>query len=101
MAGKNDFDLLETTVDTGVEITLDPKAEIDAVIDDLEALLKNGEVIGKLSGAGINASLALLAVDALRRYLGGDKAGAAEDFATVAEEIQVRRAAGSPSGGEA
>ncbi|MEO7331411.1 MAG: hypothetical protein ABI193_22740 [Minicystis sp.] len=101
MASKNDYDLLETTVDTGAEINLDPSAEIAAVIDDLESLLKNGEVIGKLTTAGINASLALVAIDGLRHYLAGEKASAADDFGTVAEEIRARLVLAAEAGGEA
>jgi hypothetical protein len=73
---------------------LDPGSEIAAVFDDLETLLKNGDVISALTSRGINASIALLAADALRAYLAGRKAEAAEDFATVAEEIGGRLAAG-------
>ena len=100
MASTNDYDLLETTVDTGVEINLDPSAEIAAVIDDLESLLKNGEVIGKLTSAGLNASLALVAIDGLRHYLAGQKAAAADDFGTVAEEIRARLAISGALGGD-
>lgn len=72
---------------------IDPGPEIAAVFDDLEALLKNGDVISALTSRGINASIALLAVHALRAYLADRKADAAEDFATVAEEIRGRLAA--------
>jgi hypothetical protein len=93
MAAKNEYDLLETTVDTGVEINLDAGAELTAVLDDLEALLKNGEVIGGLTAKGVNASLALVAIDGLRNYLAAKKSEAADDFATVADEIRGRLAA--------
>ena len=89
MSDDDSDDLIETTL-TGVEVELDPRAEIAAVLDDLEALLKNGDVIGALTGRGVNASLALLALDGLRGYLAGDKAAAADDLATVAEEIRGR-----------
>lgn len=69
---------------------IDPSPELDAVFEDLETLLKNGDVIAALTVRGINASLALLAADALRAYLAGRKSDAAEDFATVAEEIRGR-----------
>ena len=96
---KSDFDILETTVDTGEEIALDPSGEIDAVLGDLEALLKNGDIMSSLADRGINTSLALVAASALRSYLAGKKAEAAEDFATVAEEIQARLAVGrGPNG---
>jgi predicted ABC-type transport system involved in lysophospholipase L1 biosynthesis ATPase subunit len=91
----DDADPLESTTDCGNEVDLDPSREIGAVLDDLEALLKNGEVIGVLSAKGVNASLALVAIDGIRRYLEGKKAEAAEDFATVAEEIRARLAASS------
>ena len=91
---RGDRDLIENTFDGGaVEVTLDPTAELDAVLGDLEALLKNGEVIGALTGRGVNASLALLALDGLRHYLHGKKAEAAEDLGGVAEEIKARIAA--------
>lgn len=87
---KLEDDPLETTIDTGTEITLDPRAELAAVLDDLEALLKNGEVIAALSSRGVNASIALAATSGLRAYLAGEKATAAEDFATVADEVRGR-----------
>jgi hypothetical protein len=79
---------------------IDPGPELAEVFDDLETLLKNGDVIATLTARGINASLALLAVDALRAYLVGRKADAAEDFATVAEEIKGRLAISGDSPGE-
>jgi hypothetical protein len=96
---KSEFDIVETTVDTGASIKLEPSGEIDAVLDELEALLKNGDIMNALSERGINTSLALVAASALRSYLAGKKAEAAEDFATVAEEIQARLAVGrGPNG---
>ena len=87
-------DILDTTLDTGEEVALDPHQEIEALLEDLEALLKNGEVIGALTARGINASLALLAAGGLRASLAGHKAEAADDLAAAAEEIRAR------SGGE-
>ena len=92
MGRNSDEDLLETTLNPGEEVNLDPSREISAVLDDLEALLKNGEVIGALTAKGVNASIALVAIDGLRHYLRSEKAEAAEDFATVAEEIKSRLA---------
>lgn len=69
---------------------VDPTREIKELFDDLEALLKNGDVVAALTAREVNASLALLATDALRAYLENRKADAAEDFATVAEEIRMR-----------
>jgi hypothetical protein len=97
--GDDNDDPLETTINPGVEVTLDPSREISAVLDDLDALLKNGDVIGALTIRGINASLALVAVSGLRHYLQNQKAEAAEDFSTVAEEIQSRLATSSGQGG--
>ena len=95
----SEFDILETTIAGGDEITLDSSRELDAVLGDLEELLKNGDVMSTLSERGINTSLALVAASALRSYLAGKKAEAAEDFATVAEEIQARLAVGrGPNG---
>ncbi|MFT3766164.1 MAG: SDR family oxidoreductase [Minicystis sp.] len=88
--GYKDDSLIDTTIDTGQDIALDPMAELDAVLDDLDAMLKNGEVIGSLTSRGINASIALLAVAGLRAYLQGNKADAAEDLGTAAEEISGR-----------
>ena len=89
----DDDEPLESTVNTGAEIDLDPAVEIGAVLDDIEALLKNGEVIAALTIKGVNASIALVAVEGLRRYLANKKAEAADDFATVTEEIRARLAA--------
>ena len=86
----DDDDLINRTLDPGTEIVLDPSIELDAVLDDLEALLKNGEVIGHLTDKGINASIALVATGGLRHYLEGRKAEAAEDLGTVSEEIRGR-----------
>jgi hypothetical protein len=64
--------------------------EIDDLFDELDALLKNGEVGGALISLGVNTSLAMVAADGLRAYFHGDKARAAEDLSTVAEEIRER-----------
>ena len=91
--GQHD-NLLDKTIDTGEEMILDPMANLDAVMDDLEALLKSGEVIGALTNRGINASIAMLAASGLRSYLNGHKAEAADDLGTAAEEIRGRIAGG-------
>ncbi len=85
-------DILNTTLDPGDDVLLDPNLGLDAVLDDLESLLKNGEVIGALTARGINGSLALCAAAGLRAYLKGNKREAADDFATAAEEIRGRLA---------
>jgi hypothetical protein len=88
--GNRDDGFIEHTIDTGADVVLDPLAELSAVLDDLDAMLKNGEVIGALTTRGVNASIALLAVTGLRAYLHGHKAEAAEDLSTAAEEIGGR-----------
>jgi hypothetical protein len=87
-------DLLDTTIDPGEDQPIDPGAELAAVLEDLEALLKNGDVVSVLTTRGVNASIALLAVSGVAAYLRGDKAGAAEDLGAAAEEIKGRAAAG-------
>jgi len=86
----NDSDDLDTTLPSGGVLAIDPSREISAVFDDLEDLLKNGDVVGALSARGINPSLALVAVQGLRAYLTGNKAQAADDLGMVAEEITAR-----------
>jgi hypothetical protein len=64
--------------------------ELDEVMDELDALLKNPDVGAELTARGINTSLALLVADALHAYLKGNKKEAAEDLSTAAEEIAAR-----------
>jgi hypothetical protein len=64
--------------------------ELDDVLDDLDALLKNADVADALSSRGVNISLALTAAYGLRAYLNGDKVTAIEDLSTAAEEIASR-----------
>lgn len=66
--------------------------ELEDVFEDLDTLLKNPEVGAELTANGVNTSLAIVAAEALRAYVGGDKVRAAEDFETVAEEISSRLA---------
>ena len=49
-------------------------------------------VVVTLTDRGVNASLALVAMDGIDAYLRGDKLDAAEDLRTVAEEILGRMA---------
>lgn len=77
-------------VSLGKTFRVDPTREVASVLDELEDLLKNGDVIEALSNKGINASLALVTIDGLRAYLEGRKAEAADDLGTVAEEIRGR-----------
>jgi|GEM_PF-908974 len=74
----------------GTAFSLDPSREIASVMDELEDLLKNGDVVSVLSNKGVNASLALTVIDGLRAYLEGRKEQAAEDLGIVAEEIRAR-----------
>jgi hypothetical protein len=68
--------------------------ELREVFEDLDTLLKNPEVGTELAQKGVNISLAIVAAEALLAYVvDGDKARAAEDFETVAEELQHRLAA--------
>jgi hypothetical protein len=66
--------------------------ELDDVFEDLDSLLKNPEVSAELIAKGVNTSLAIVAAEALKAYLSGDKPRAAEDFEMVAEEISTRLA---------
>jgi hypothetical protein len=84
-----DDDLLKT-VEMHSAAHLDPTAEIEAVLGELDDLLKNGEVGAALATKGINASVALLAAQGLISYLRGEKDQAADDFLAVSEEIKDR-----------
>ena len=64
-----------------------------AAPQDLELLAITtvaGNVGAELTARGVNTSLAIVGAEALAAYLTGDKARAAEDFETVAEEIRAR-----------
>lgn len=74
--------------------------ELREVFEDLDTLLKNPEVGAELTARGINVSLAIVAADAVRAYVEGDRARAAEDFETVAEEIGARLAISKGQKGE-
>lgn len=88
--GSSDDDDDDRRVSLGQTFRVDPSQEVSSVLDELEDLLKNGDVIQALSNKGVNASLALVAIDGLRAYLDGRKAEAADDLGTVAEEIRGR-----------
>lgn len=64
--------------------------ELHEVFADLDALLKNPEVGAELAELGVNVSLSIVAAEALLAYLKGDRERAAEDFSTVAEELESR-----------
>lgn len=66
------------------------EAELDELMEELDAVLKSPDVGTVLTARGINTSLALLVADALRAYLKGSKREAAEDLSTAAEEISSR-----------
>jgi hypothetical protein len=91
-------DLLDTTIDTGLDVAIDPQHELDALLDDLTSLLKTGDVIASLTARGINASIALCAANGLGAYLKGKKAEAADDLSTAADEIRGRIAAPADGG---
>jgi hypothetical protein len=75
----------------GTTITLVASLEeIDALFARLDGLLKDSEVGATLAERGVNVSLALVAKDGLLAYLHGEKARAAEDFSTFAEEVHAR-----------
>ena len=80
----------DKTARTLVEVAGGPVAKFGALLSELESLLRTGEVATPLAERGLNASLALCAVLGLRCYLEGKKEEAAEDFATVADEIRSR-----------
>ena len=69
--------------------------ELDEVLDDLVSLLKNPEVGAELTARGVNVSLAIVGAEGLAAYVHGDKARAADDLGTVAEEIKARLAGAS------
>jgi hypothetical protein len=74
--------------------------ELEEVFEDLVILLKNPEVGAELASRGINISLAIVGAEGLHAYVKGEKARAAEDLATVAEEIASRLAASQASKGQ-
>jgi hypothetical protein len=74
--------------------------ELDDLFDELDQLLKNPDAGAALAEKGVNVSLAMTAADGLRAYLKGDKARAAEELGTAAEEIATRLAASRANAGE-
>ncbi len=64
--------------------------ELDEVLDELDALLKTGELGAEMAERGVNIALALTASAGLRAYIKGDKAGALSDLGTAVEEIAAR-----------
>lgn len=87
-------DDVESTMTSSLSFGRDSKKDLVRIFDELEWHLKEGGMVAALTARGVNASLALVAVHGLRAYLLEDKkAQAAEDFATVSEEIYGRLAA--------
>jgi hypothetical protein len=93
----------DRSIKAGEAFKVDPTLEIADLFDELTDLLKRGDVIETLSHRGVNASIALTAIEGLRSYLEGKKEDAAEDFAIVAEEIlgriELAKAQGGSSNG--
>jgi hypothetical protein len=71
---------------------------IDELFAHLEKLLKTPQVGLELGQRGVNASIALLAMQGLRAYANGQKTRAAEDWETAAEEVRARLSMNAPSG---
>lgn len=65
---------------------------IDGLLVHLEELLKDSRVALELGQRGVNASIVLLVAQGLTSYLRGEKARAAEDWETAAEEVRARLA---------
>jgi hypothetical protein len=59
---------------------------------DAEALMKEPGLAGELARRGVNASIAILAVQGLTAYVEGRRSTAHDDLATAAEEIKARMA---------
>lgn len=60
------------------------------LLDEVAKLLKDPQLSFDFGRRGVNTSLALTAVQGLVAYLEGNKARAAEDLSTVADEIRAR-----------
>lgn len=60
------------------------------LLREVEALLKHPSVAMELGRGGVNTSIALLAIQGVEAYLEGNRARAAEDLTTAAEEIFAR-----------
>lgn len=66
------------------------QAHLTELFQELESLLKQPDSSASLAELGVNTSIALVAAQGLHAYLRGDKAAAAEDLATAAEEVRAR-----------
>src|SRR5262245_27336993 len=98
MSDPTDF---EDTITSSQASLMDPWADFKRLFVELERLLNDGSVIASLTARNVNASIALVALQGLRAYLLEDrKVQAAQDFATVSEEIFGRLAASAISEAE-
>ncbi len=70
----------------------DPLAELDAVFDELDTLLKDAEVGAELADKGVNVSLAITLAEGVRAYVHGDKESALLELSTATDEIAARMA---------
>jgi hypothetical protein len=68
----------------------DSRAAAIQLLQSVEALLKDPLLALDFARHGVNTSLALLAVQGVVAYLDGNKARAADDLGTVADEIRAR-----------
>lgn len=75
-------------------------ALIDDLFRELEELIKRSDTAEAFAGRGVNTSIALVAAHGLAAYLRGDKARAAEDLSTAAEEVSSRLEASRARGSE-
>jgi hypothetical protein len=64
------------------------------MLEEVEAMLKDVQLALDFGRRGVNTSLALVGVQGLMAYLRGEKARAADDLSTVADEIRARLGSG-------
>jgi hypothetical protein len=72
----------------------DSSAAAIQMLEEVEAMLKDVQLALDFGRRGVNTSLALVGVQGLMAYLRGEKARAADDLSTVADEIRARLRAG-------
>lgn len=84
------FSLESATFNGMTDGTDGAEARLDGLLEEFEKLLKRNEVGLALGARGVNVSIALTAVQGLRAYMRGNKAQAAEDLATAADELGAR-----------
>lgn len=61
------------------------------LLGEVEQLLKHPSVAVELGRAGVNASIALLAVQGVAAYVQGNEVSALDDLGTAVDEIRARR----------